>query len=457
MSTTRTGNRQRLPENAHRVCASCEAPRGNVRRGWTPITRGGEVVGWTCPDCPTFAEPIRREVNGDRVRFVAVVGSKGPDGKRRQHKRRFVDLADARTWVAEVRRGVDRAEQSGGTFADMSRLTVREVCERWLAARREEVGTPGGIREVTVNGYASALHAPLLHLGDAVAREVTPGDVESMLRTLAKVGGKWGRPLSHRSIVYALGSLRQAFNHGIREGWLTSNPAALVKPPRASHGTARANREAVSLRWSRSQVSTFREHVDTYADGERFAAEPWLRAAMRLTLCGMRRSEVLGLDWERVALDVGSVEVVASRVKTGRGTATALGEVKSANSLRTIQTEVIHPGTVGALRSLWLAQGRPSSGLVIRDAVGEPVAPDLYSARFRALCEAAGVPVLRSIHNIRHSIATALREAGTPENHAAALLGHDVATYRRFYLVTDDDGAASAAEVAGRVFTAGGL
>ena len=66
------------------------------------------------------------------------------------------------------------------------------------------------------------------------------------------------------------------------------------------------------------------------------------------------------------------------------------------------------------------------------------------------------LPRLLGTGAARHSIATALREAGTPENHAANLLGHDVATYRRFYLVTDD-GAASAAEVAGRVFTAGGL
>jgi integrase len=63
-----------------------------------------------------------------------------------------------------------------------------------------------------------------------------------------------------------------------------------------------------------------------------------------------------------------------------------------------------------------------------------------------------GVPVLARIHNIRHSIATALKEAGVPENQAAALLGHDVDTYRRFYLVTDDEAAADGAEAAGKAF-----
>lgn len=78
--------------------------------------------------------------------------------------------------------------------------------------------------------------------------------------------------------------------------------------------------------------------------------------------------------------------------------------------------------------------------------------PDTYSARWRALCGNSGVPVLARVHNVRHSIATTLAEAGVPENQAAALLGHDVDTYRRFYLVTDDDAAADAAEAAGRAF-----
>lgn len=60
--------------------------------------------------------------------------------------------------------------------------------------------------------------------------------------------------------------------------------------------------------------------------------------------------------------------------------------------------------------------------------------------------------VVRSVHNVRHSLATALQAAGVPDHQAAALLGHDVQTYGRFYCVTDDDGAAAAAKVGGQVF-----
>ena len=443
MSDIRNGNRQRLPKNALRVCASCLSPRGNVRRGWEPIASAeGQVVGYTCPECPTYAEPIRREDSG---RFLAVVGIKGRDGKRRQIKRRFDRLDVAREWVAETRAGAEQTLD----YDDPSRMTVSTLCERWLARRSEEVGTPGGIREVTLNGYESGLESPLRYIGHYVAREVSTDDIESMLRSLAITGGTRGRPLKHGSIVYALTALRQAFNYGMRQGWLKANPTTLAKPPRQQHGS---DRDESVLRWSPAELATFRAEIDRYGDGQRFAAEPWLTAGMRLTLTGMRRSEVLGLDWQRVDLDAGTVEVAASRVKTGRGNATALGEVKVKNSLRVVSAEIIHPGTTTALRKLWFAQGRPSHGLVVCNSVGDPVAPDTYSLRFRALCEAAGLAPLRSIHNVRHTIATALQAASLPDHEAAALLGHDVNTYRRFYLVTDNDGAAAAAAVAGRLF-----
>lgn len=275
--------------------------------------------GFTCPACPKHSEPIRREVKASgAVRFYAVAATVGPDGHRRQLTRRFDGLADAREWVEEVRQGVARASSRGGTYGDPSRFTVRVNVERWLSRRDEEVGTPGDIREVTANGYRSAVHALLMHMGDRVARELTTDDVESVLRLLASQGGAWGRGLSHRSILYALGALRQAFSYGVRQGWLHQNVATLAKAPRRnSEGTDGGSRRA--RRWTRDQMIAFRAHVDNYTDGARFVAEPWLVVGMRLALCGLRRSEVLGLDWSNVDRDAGTVTIAASRVKTGRG------------------------------------------------------------------------------------------------------------------------------------------
>jgi len=390
---------------------------------------------------PRDGEPIRlvQTAAGYRYRVVLDIATKG--APRRQVTRTFDTLREARGFVDETRTAVAR-----GGFTAPSKVTVRELAEAWLAEREAE-SRAGGIREVSVNGYRSALHATLLHIGDKPAQTLAPADVRALLRTLATEGGKWKRPLSHRSIVYALGTLRQVLAYGVEAGMLPKNPAAAVKPPKSKTGDKRA-----IIVWSPGELAAFREHVDGLP-ADVIDADPWIRAAMRLTLCGLRRSEVLGLDWSSVDLTSGVVRVSQGRVKTGRSRATAHGEAKSDDSHRVVPVEVIHPGTKAALRDAWVKQGQPTTGLVVVDALGEPVDPDAYSRRFRALTADAGLPDLGSIHNVRHTVATALHDNGVEPRKAASLLGHKVTTHLAFYVPTTDAGAGEAAAVAGELFT----
>lgn len=392
---------------------------------------------------PKDHEPIRLTETASGVRYRVVLDTAPKGGKRRQVTRTFDTIKEARGFVADTRASVAR-----GAFTAPSKVTVRQLAEHWLTEREAESRTPGGIREVSVNGYRSALHAVLLHLGDTPAQDLTVTDVRGLLRTLASTGGKWKRGLSHRSIVYALGALRQVLNHGVETGVLSRNVAATVKPPKAKAGDKRA-----AVVWSPSELAQFREHVDGLP-ADVVAVDPWVRVGMRLTLCGLRRSEVLGLRWSNVDLSAGTVRIEEGRVKTGRGMATEHGDAKSDDSHRTVPVEVFHPGTVAALRELHLAQGRPADGLVIVDNAGTPVAPDTYSHRFRALSASAGLRDLGSIHNIRHTIATALHDSGVEPRKAASLLGHKVTTHLAFYVPTSDAGASEAAKVAGGLFTA---
>src|SRR5699024_4769836 len=98
MTTTRTGNRRKVPNDALKICPSCGEPRGNRRQSWEPIDRGTEVLGYTGPVPPTWAEPIRRTGAG---RFVAVVDATPPGAtKRKQAKKTTDSLGEARQFVA---------------------------------------------------------------------------------------------------------------------------------------------------------------------------------------------------------------------------------------------------------------------------------------------------------------------------------------------------------------------
>jgi integrase len=432
-----------LPADPLRCCAFCETPRQNRTRDWARIVDAtGEHRGWTCPECPTYGEPIRKVVTRKglvRWRWGVSVTPEG-SAKPVQASGTANTLAEARE-ASQAARDRIRAE---GQWSRPAALSVAVLAERWAAVQQKRVKA-GQIRQITASGYVSALDAPLFHLGHRPADQVKIGEIRDLVDTLATVGGKTGRPLSSTSIAYSLMALRKAYEWGIEQEWIEANPVAGVRAPKRTTEPKRTI-------WTTAELLAFRSTIDTvYGSGSVFDAEPWIRAGMRLTLCGLRRSEVLGLDWSAVDLAAGTVSVVASRVKTGIKTETALGGPKTDRSKRVVAVEDLHAGTTAALRQLWFAQGRPKSGLVVRDSTGRPVNPDLYSRRFRAISTEAGVPDLGSIHRIRHTLASWGRDAGISERAMASLLGHDVVTHNSFYVTVDDDAAAVGARALGEV------
>jgi integrase len=72
--------------------------------------------------------------------------------------------------------------------------------------------------------------------------------------------------------------------------------------------------------------------------------------------------------------------------------------------------------------------------------------PEFYSRRFAALCNAAGVPVIR-LHATRHTAATLLLSKGMPMVDVAALLGHTVDVLLDRYGRSTPGGVQAVAEV----------
>jgi integrase len=226
--------------------------------------------------------------------------------------------------------------------------------------------------------------------------------------------------------VYTLGAVRQLLAYGISSGLLSVNVAASVKPPRKQHSEAPADTKPKDEPWSHEELLRFREISDSHE---------WA-AVWRLTLCGLRRSEIMGMTWDCVDLERGEVGVEHGRVLLD-GHRTATDDPKSTASKRTVPVEEIQPGTVALLRSLkarqaadrlGLGSGYEETGLVLVDALGAPVRPELYSDRFRRLSQQAGLRPIH-LHLVRHTLAVAMDRAGVAPVDAAPLLGHTVDVY----------------------------
>jgi len=366
-------------------------------------------------------DPIRKITtqNGEtRYRFTIDVG-KRPDGKRDQRCFTYRSLSEARAERAKI-----ISDRSRGTLVKRTSVTFDDVCQRWLDSKHD-------VREVSKIGYSYALKAARAQLGRTRVQDITRSDIEGVIRSIRDRG------LSHRSMVVALGAIRQVLAYGISSGVVAVNVAASVKPSRKPHSDATA--EEV---WEPNELVKFREVADQ---------DEWA-AAWRLTLCGLRRSEVMGLRWDAVDLDRGEIVVQAGRVLLD-GHRTATEGPKSSASHRTVPVEAMHPGTVALLRTLKARQashrlvlgpGYPETGYVLVDPLGTPIRPEAYSDRFAVLSHLAGVPKVK-LHSVRNTVATIMHGAGQAPADAAALLGHTVAVHLSVYVKPTQKGTQTAA------------
>jgi integrase len=258
--------------------------------------------------------------------------------------------------------------------------------------------------------------------------------------------------LSHRSITYPLGAIRQVLAYGISAGLLSVNVSASVRAPRKQQSKALTDTRPKDEPWSHEELFHFR----AVADQDEWAA------VWRLTLCGLRRSEVMRMTWDCVDLERGEVRVEHGRVLLD-GNRTTVDEPKSKAAQRSVPVEDIQSGTVALLRSLRARQaadrlaqgfGYQETGLVLVDPLGKPVRPELYSDRFRRLSRQAGLRVIR-LHLVRHTLAVAMDRAGVAPVDAAPLLGHTVDVYVSTYLRPSEQGARSAASALGAALARG--
>lgn len=364
------------------------------------------------------SQPIYKVTRKDgSVVYRVVVDVTPVGGRRKQQTTTHATMRDAQQYLSRV-----RSSLMDGTFIGKNTITVAQAVDEWLAGRE-------GVRPNTLAGYKSALAPVIAEVGDLPLQKLTPArvvDVKNALRTTGGRNGLDGKPKgrSARTVNYALSLLGAVCEHARRQGVIPLNPVQHVERPQAEH--------AEFATWSPQQAQGFLSHVQD----DRYIA------AWRLTFCGLRRSEVLGLRWCDVDLDGGIVSIQQARTARKDATVTpTVGNVaapKSRNSRRRIP---VGPEAVAALRAFKqqqrverLALGHPltDDDLVVCDEVGFPCTPDWYSSLFQRHVRAAGLPRIR-LHDVRHSVATWLHQQGTPTGTAAAYLGHDAVVFLRTY------------------------
>jgi len=202
------------------------------------------------------------------------------------------------------------------------------------------------------------------------------------------------RTITRKTVNYELETLATFFRWAVKQNLLFANPAESVERFRLPKRSLPKFMTADELRLFFS------------------ACDPWEgRVFSILFLSGMRRGELVNLEWSDVRFDLG---VILIREKEG---------------WRPKTDERVIPLTP-ALETLFREHGkeRRSARWVVANRAGNQETHLL--PKLKKICRRAGItPAAATLHALRHSFGSHLRMAGVPLANIADLMGHkDLAT-----------------------------
>jgi integrase len=131
---------------------------------------------------------------------------------------------------------------------------------------------------------------------------------------------------------------------------------------------------------------------------------------------GLRIGEALGLKWSDVDLLAGRLRVRRA-LQRQRGRGLVFVEPKSVTSRRCVELPQL---AIAVLKEQRL---HVDGELVFPNREGEPVEPGTVSDALKVALDRAGLPRIR-VHDLRHTTATVLLEAGVHPKLVQHLLGH---------------------------------
>ena len=293
------------------------------------------------------------------------------------------------------------ADRDGGLIFDAGTLTVGEYLTAWL-----NDSVKGSVKPVTFESYERIVRVHIVPLlGRVKLKALTPPHVRRLYQEKLDAG------LSPRTVQYVHVVLQRALKQAVNDGLIPRNVCAAVDPPQVRREEIRP--------LDRDQVRALLKA----------ASEDRLEALYVVAIhCGLRQGELLGLKWEDVDLEAGTLHVrrTLSSAKSGP----RFVPPKTAKGRRSVR---LTPTAVEALKHHSARQADEMTkaeslyqdqGLVFASLVGTPLSRHNLVRSFKALLRRADLPQTFRFHDLRHTCATLLLSRGYNGKFVQELLGH---------------------------------
>jgi integrase len=326
-----------------------------------------------------------------------------------QHKA----LTKGRKWKEDLENGLS---------IDADKITLSEWLDIWM---NDYVKSRVKIK--TYEKYGNEVKNYIKpKLGHLVVKKLTTHEVQKWLSELTKSGGQAGTGLSSCTVRNTRRTLIMSIDDAIKAGLLLRNPAKGTKPPRMT--------KAPISPLTKDEVDALLQAAKEAIDPDDFKTEAVYMSILVAIHSGMRIGEVFGLKRECINLLKKTISVQRELVATTGGM--VLQEwAKTSKSRRQIlmPTHVMMELEQYLIRQdvliLTLGDKYDDQGFVFPNSFGKPFHTSNYRARFF-------IPVKRlarinkdfTFHDLRHTHATLLLQAGVNVKVIQERLGHESVT-----------------------------
>lgn len=270
------------------------------------------------------------------------------------------------------------------------------------------------VDSVTLQGYKVLADGHILPYFDELKTKLCDIDYKIIQRYIdlkhqnGKLNGKGG--LSSRSLKLHKNIINQTLNLAVQNKLLPSNPCQFVVLPQCN----RYESSFYNDRQLRELFSALR-------------GDPLLPLVKITALYGLRRSELLGLQWDSIDFE--------GKTMTIRHTVSKVTEVVAKDKTKNASSRRTFPLTTEAVEIFAAAQRQEmhnriafgseyqSNNYVFKWPDGHTYSPDYVSHRFNDLLKKYSLPHIR-FHELRHSCASMLIAMGWSLKDVQEWLGH---------------------------------
>jgi integrase len=319
-------------------------------------------------------------------------------------RRRYVSAKTKTEARRKLRQAMADADR--GLIFDADNLKVGEYLDRWLSDSVSDT-----VKATTFERYEQITR---LHLKPALGRvklkALMPAHVRELYREKLEAGS------SAHTVCYVHTTLHKALKQAVMDGLIPRNATEAVKPPQPTR------EEMHPLTPEQAKLLLKAAHES----GDRLEALYVLAIPTSL-----RQGELLGLKWDDVDLEDGSLQVRRTLAITKSGPVFTF--LKTTGSRRSVKltskaTEALKShlerqlAQIDRVGSLW--SPGDADGLIFASEPGEPLdRRAVTKLKFKPLLKRAGLPEIR-FHDLRHTCATLLLTRNVNPKIVSEMLGH---------------------------------